>query len=93
MVLVVGTSSNDALYFYGVSSNLLNGFQVIERTRFCDRRQTYRQTDRQTTNGGGGVKICPNGHGPIIKIAVIPIYGKTLKNLLLRNQESLEAES
>ena len=27
------TSSGDALYFYGSHDNILNGFQVIERTR------------------------------------------------------------
>ena len=30
-----------------------------------------------------------NGHGPLIKMAAKPIYGKNNKNLLLQNQESL----
>ena len=43
----------------------------------------------------GGFSICTNGHGhgPLIKIAAIFIYGKTLKNLLLRNEESYEVKS
>ena len=46
--------------------------------------------------GGGGLKTCTNGHGPLIKMASAPIYGKILKNLLLQNQEfeeSFKAES
>ena len=39
------------------------------------------------------LKICSNGHGPLIKIAAIPIYGKILKNLLLQNQESFKVQS
>ena len=30
-----------------------------------------------------GLKICSDGHGPIIKMAAMSIYNKTLKNLLL----------
>ena len=41
----------------------------------------------------GGLKIYTNDRGPLIKMAVMPIYGKTLKNLLLQNQESFGAES
>ena len=41
----------------------------------------------------GGLKIYTNGHGPLIKMAAMPIYGKTVKNLLLQNQESFGAES
>ena len=26
--------------------------------------------------GGGGLKICSNGQGPLIKIAAMPTYGK-----------------
>ena len=33
----------------------------------------------------GGLKICTNGHGLLIKMATMTIYGK---NLLLQNQES-----
>ena len=34
-----------------------------------------------------------NGHGPLCNLAVMPIYGKKhLKNLLLKNQESFEAD-
>ena len=43
--------------------------------------------------GKGGVEICTNGYGPLIKMAAMPIYGKTLKSLLLQNQESFKAES
>ena len=49
MVLVVCTSSDDALYFMLFHENILNGFQVIEQTRFCD-RQTG--TDGRTDNQG-----------------------------------------
>ena len=39
-------------------------------------------------------KICSNGHGLLIKMASVPIYGKnTIKNLLLQNQKSFMAES
>ena len=34
-----------------------------------------------------------NDHGPLIKMAAMSVYGKTLKNLLLLNQESFKAES
>ena len=37
--------------------------------------------------------MCSNGQGPLIKMAAMPIYGKTLKSLLLQNQESFGAES
>ena len=40
----------------------------------------------------GGFKICANGQGPLIKMAAMPIYGKTLKNLL-QNKQSFWAES
>ena len=36
----------------------------------------------------GGTKVCSNGLGHMTKMAAMPIYGKTLKNLLLRNQEA-----
>ena len=36
--------------------------------------------------------IWSNGFAPLNKMAAMPIYGKTLKNLL-KNQESFEAES
>ena len=41
----------------------------------------------------GELKICSNGHGPLIKSAAIPIYGKTLKTRPLQNQENSKAES
>ena len=34
-----------------------------------------------------------NGSVPFYKMAAMPIYGKALKNLLLQNQKSFEAES
>ena len=37
----------------------------------------------------GRLKICTNGHGPLIKMAAIPICGKTLKNLLLWTKKAL----
>ena len=36
--------------------------------------------------------ICLNGFAPLNKIAAMPIYGKTFKNLL-HNQGSFDAES
>ena len=45
----------------------------------------------------GELKSYYNGHDPLSKIVAMPIYGKkntlTLKNLLLQNQASFEAES
>ena len=41
----------------------------------------------------GGLKIYANGHGSLSRMAAMSIYGKTLINLLLQNQESFEAES
>ena len=38
-----------------------------------------------------GWKIYENGHGPLNKMAAMPILIKTLKNLLLQNKESFEA--
>ena len=35
-----------------------------------------------------GTKIWSNGPGHMTKMATMPIYGKKLKNLLLRNQEA-----
>ena len=37
--------------------------------------------------------ICSNDSAPFNKMAAMPIYSKTLKYLLLQNQESFEAES
>ena len=37
--------------------------------------------------------ICSNGSAPLNKMAAMPIYGKTLKNLLLQSEESSDAES
>ena len=37
--------------------------------------------------------ICSNGFAPLNKMTAMPIYGKTLKNFLLQNQECFEAES
>ena len=37
--------------------------------------------------------ICLNGSALLNKMAALPMYGKKLKNLLLQNQESFEAES
>ena len=38
-------------------------------------------------------KDCSNGSAPLNKMAAMPIYDRTLKNLLLQNEESSEAES
>ena len=40
-----------------------------------------------------GTKVCSNGPGHITKIAAMPIYGKNLKNLLLRNQKAYDLET
>ena len=40
----------------------------------------------------GGMKVCSNGPGHMIKMAAMPIYGKTLKNLL-RNQKADDLET
>ena len=42
---------------------------------------------------GGGTKVCSNGTGHMTKMAIMPIYGKTLKNLLLRNQKAFDIET
>ena len=36
--------------------------------------------------------ICLNGSAPLNKLAAMPIYGKTLKHVLLRTQERIEAD-
>ena len=36
----------------------------------------------------GGTKVLSNGHGHMTKVAAMPIYGKNLKILLLRNQKA-----
>ena len=41
----------------------------------------------------GMLTICSNCSAPLNKMAAMPIYGKTLKNLRLQNKESFEAES
>ena len=37
----------------------------------------------------GGTKVCINGSGHMTKMAVMPIYGKTFKNLLLQTGSPL----
>ena len=39
-----------------------------------------------------GMKICSNSLGHMTKMAYRPIYGKTFKNLLHRNQEADDLE-
>ena len=41
----------------------------------------------------GGTKVYSNGPGHMTKIATMPIYGKTLKNLLLQNQKADDLET
>ena len=41
----------------------------------------------------GILTICSNGFTKLNKMASMPIYSKTLKKLLLKNQESFEDES
>ena len=40
----------------------------------------------------GKMKVCSNGPGHMTKMAAMPIYGKTLKNLL-RNQTADDHET
>ena len=41
----------------------------------------------------GGTKIYINGLGHMTQMAAMPIYGKTLKNLLLQNQKAYDLET
>ena len=41
----------------------------------------------------GGTKICSNGPGHMTKVAHMPIYGKNLINLLLKNQKAYDLET
>ena len=41
----------------------------------------------------GETKVCSNGPGHMTKMAAMPIYGKNLKNLLLRNQKADDLET
>ena len=41
----------------------------------------------------GGTKDCSNGPGHMTKIATMPIYGKTFKYLLLKNQKVNDLET
>ena len=41
----------------------------------------------------GGTKVYSNGPGHMTKTAAVPIYGKNLKNLLLRNQKADDLET
>ena len=41
----------------------------------------------------GRTKVSINGQGHMTKMAAMPIYGKTFKNLLLQNQKSYDLES
>ena len=41
----------------------------------------------------GMLTLCLNGYASLDKMAVMPIYGKTLKNLLPQYYESFEAVS
>ena len=40
-----------------------------------------------------GRKVYSNGPGHMTKMAAMPIYGKNLKNLLLRNQKANDLET
>ena len=40
-----------------------------------------------------GTKVCSTGPGYMTKMDAIPIYGKNLKNLLLRNQKTDDLET
>ena len=40
-----------------------------------------------------GTKGCSNGPGHMTKMAAMPINGKNLKNLLLRNQKAYDLET
>ena len=40
-----------------------------------------------------GTKVCSNGPGHMTNMAVMPIYNKNLKNLLLRNQKADDLET
>ena len=41
----------------------------------------------------GGTKVSSNGPDHMTKMAAMPIYGKNIKNLLLRNQKADDLES
>ena len=41
----------------------------------------------------GGTKVCINGPGHMTKMVAMPIYGKNLKNLLLKNRKSYDLET
>ena len=41
----------------------------------------------------GETKVCSNGPGHMTKMAATPIYGKTPKTLLLRNQRAYDLET
>ena len=41
----------------------------------------------------GRTKVYINGPGHMTKMAAMPIYGKTLKNLLLQNHKSYDLET
>ena len=41
----------------------------------------------------GGTKVRSNCPGHMTKMAAMPIYGKNIKNLLLRNQKADDLES
>ena len=39
------------------------------------------------------MKVCSNGPGHMTKKAAMPIYGKNLKNFLLRNQKAYDLDT
>ena len=41
----------------------------------------------------GRTRVCSNGPDHMTKVAAMPIYGKNLKNLLLRNQKADDLET
>ena len=40
-----------------------------------------------------GTKVCSNGSGHMTKMVAMPIYGKTLNNILLPNKNSDDVET
>ena len=86
MVLVHDTSSRRGLQVYKVSLKNLNGFQVIERTRFV----TDRQTDGWTDARGKTICLPTLSGGDIMKIDLVINNGMTKNYQGVYRSESKE---
>ena len=78
----------------GPSLTLVQGHSDSTFSNFCSLETAKPIEARFHVNPpwGGGIKIYPNGPGHMTNMAIMPVYVKNLKNLLLRNRKADDLE-